>query len=582
MDVEDQLTVLAAASSLSLTRNHVFFTFAFNPYDATQNSVPGVPPARTLSDVFKADPQNKGINILESLLVIAPEFPTGSGISGSGGAGDGADGVNLRRRRDVRFKSMPSSIDDTVGEGLTGFNLRSNNHYRSTSFEDEPLENKSDDILSTVTNYVDPIAYHDSNNVKDVRKVEKISSSVGQNDIPNVLSNTVNSLYSTRQHSFQNKSLLYIPEAITSKKSSVISQLGKNPGKTVDTNRDSISHNLKFQTPSTQNPYDKNHLRHTTLERLHQNLQKSDMKPSNAPRLKLDSKVPTSSLLFHTPINKEERILSGDFSDRTFAQARGQKVKRGYTGSKIPPSLYKHLPSALPKSIPLLFTPELDSNSNKNSNQASKRTKTISVKMDANPNLQKTSRLAPPAVHSYHGNADDLHREKRAIQAFMASEPDVDAIYDTVLLISLGVHKHAAITGAIPTPNQFMDAVENLTVQGRLGQISVGVDRQVAYDFKVYDFDASQGTMEIKMAYQRSGLDQWTLSKDLGISWPDSHVPEPDECFKQVPGCNDGLGTAYIIAVVIAVITVLTILMVAAYYGSTLEAILWTDPKTDV
>ena len=512
MDLEDQVTVLTAASSASMTKSHVFFTFASNPYDTSQNNVNGISSSRALGDVFSSDPDNKDINILESLLIIAPSFPEGSATSG-GGPGDGVGDANLRRRRAVRTSDMTSKI---LGPEEDGDQTGNDEKYS--------LEKRYPDMSNSVLNSVDSISFHVSDGIKDVGHTDKLSSVLRHYNNQNVRDNSLRKFHFLRQHSFHNKSLLFIPE-IQTKEGSVISQHVKD---------------LDNLIGSTQNPFKKNHHGQTTRALFHQLPATTDRDSSQYPSSRAESEKPPSPLLFQTQSseNKNKAV-----SSQIFAQTRGHKVKKGYTGSEVPSSPYQFLSSPISKQTPLLFIPEWDTNSHRYSNQDSAHTSLHSAQMVKNSNLQITSNKLS-SVDNHHDNAMassvDLHRERRAIESFVASDSDVDAIYDIVLLLSVGVHKHAMMHGDIPTPSQFMDAVENLTVQGRMGEISIGQDHQVAYDFKVYDFNVGQGVMEVKLSYHTSGQEEWTLSEDLGIAWPDNHVPSPDECFKQVPGCNDG------------------------------------------
>ncbi|CAG5134652.1 unnamed protein product, partial [Candidula unifasciata] len=78
MDVGDQLSVLEAASALSLTTKHAFFTFTKTPYDENIQSVLGLKYEDMMQPVFYNDSIVPGTSIFESLFVIGYTFPSDS------------------------------------------------------------------------------------------------------------------------------------------------------------------------------------------------------------------------------------------------------------------------------------------------------------------------------------------------------------------------------------------------------------------------------------------------------------------------------------------------------------------------
>ncbi|GFR96305.1 hypothetical protein ElyMa_006294700 [Elysia marginata] len=566
MDVEDQLTVLAAASALSMTKSHVFFAFATNPYDQSQNTVRGISSSRTLAEVFTSDPQNQNLNILESLLIIAPTFPGGSNSASTGGAGDGVGDDNLRRRkRDVQVTARTSGIDQDSDDHLLYISENLSDTARSEAIEPE------DGSVDIVNNGFKPrkSISRQSNSVKDnkhkgMQPLSSLNTHIPQND------NNENKQLVSPEISAHRNSLRYIPEYHIEQDPKTAETLHeKETEKEMGTEQNSKYRDINALKVLTKRKSNRKQKLYKTSATFLENQNRFD---NDTGHVVQKFRNPT---VLRMQLSRDNNVDT--YSD-TLAQAQGQKVKQDYTERGHLSSQVKLASSKSLTPQPLLFHSEHRQDFNTLFNQVEKRSyasyhgdpKQIHLRKPSSQMDSSVSGKIYPSVSR--GNLDialssDLHRERRAAQTYVASDTDLDSIYDNVLLICLGVYNHVNLHGAIPSPTQFLDAVVNLTLQGRLGEISVGQGHQVAYDFQVFDFDAGQGSMEGKLTYRTSGEEEWTLSQDLGIAWPDSYFPGPDECFKQVPGCNDGLSTAYIVAVVIAVLGVLTLFVIGAYFG---------------
>ncbi|KAI8772325.1 olfactory guanylyl cyclase GC-D, partial [Biomphalaria glabrata] len=98
MDLADQLTFLAVASSLAMTRDHAFFTFTKTPYDVTYMSLVGLKADVTSQPQFFNDSSSDKVNIFSSVFVIAPSFPADSSRNST---------PVFRRKRHLVEKAIP-------------------------------------------------------------------------------------------------------------------------------------------------------------------------------------------------------------------------------------------------------------------------------------------------------------------------------------------------------------------------------------------------------------------------------------------------------------------------------------------
>ena len=607
MDVEDQLTVLAAASTLSMTKSHVFFTFAANPYDASLNSVRGIPSSRTLESVYSSDPENQNINILESLLIIAPDFPDGSAGASLGAEGTGGvEDAQIRRRRDVRVRPRRMGAVRDSRDRLSRLFHYKESGSKNYDVNKNEIDNKK--LNTAAVRSLDFGSLDIPDNVGNPGKFESDPSKLSQKHISKSGGKNIINVQLLPQHQPSNKSLFYIPEGHLKQ-----SKHNKTIRPVIETNNDidvstgSKNHDITFQRLLPSKPLLQNH--QGAISKLSVSQQGPVEIGRNIPHPTVTSGLsrrPPSSVTFQSQSGSGAPSPNAGASSPVLAQAQGQKVTGRDSRNGLLSTPYMLFMSAMSKLSPLLFESDDKRNSNTNHNQANRGDARLNLGLDGSsdsiprtyrtvkkpknaspfgqpdgsegqnsvktkgpmpvvrPSLtsetsagpeshtRRNSVLERPKLVSQHVSSRnafvpsrvtrapaELLRERRATDTFVASASDLLSIYDNVLLLCLAVHKYVESNGAIPNPSQFMDAVVDLSLEGRSGRINVGQGHQVAYNFKVYDFDSGQGTMEAKLAYQVSGEDQWTVAENEGISWPGGHLPSPDECFKQVPGCND-------------------------------------------
>ncbi|GFN89185.1 hypothetical protein PoB_001569100 [Plakobranchus ocellatus] len=506
MDKADQLTVLLAASSLSMTKSHAFFSFAPSPYDLTYNSVLGISPADALNGQFNNDPQNPDLNILESLLVIAPTFPgTGRGENASSDASDGVTGSSLRRKRDLYFtmdQRGDNSLEDLIQKHSNPFpsSLKDNDASDRVKapnrtllyVPEENIKHRADSLVPGVSDF----RYSQNPRPRKIQdEVLNFQKDIGESQERNKVNDEKVSNFKENSGFFKDKSAL--------------SPLTEN--KDLSNDRIRRAEEMTTMSYSSSNIVSIAGKRDSTLLANRKNL----------------------NLQFYTK-NRNRLKPSTSFLSSVFQPVGklAQPLIRAITG-----------------------------HGDEKHNKGGKFDVEDQIELPAITNFFKEY------SRNKSSSSTDLRREKRATETFVATESDLDAIYDYVLLICLAVHQYAAVHGSVPLAGTLLDTITNVTFQGHQGEISVGPDHEVAYDFQVYDFDVAQGVMESKLTYSVAGENEWTLSDSMDIAWPGGVVPPEDECFKQLPGCNDGLGTAYIIVVVIAVSGVITLVTIGAYFA---------------
>lgn len=168
MDVDDQLSVLAAASGLSMTTKHAYFSFATSPYDSSNQNMIGLRPGKAVEPKYLNDTIAKNVNILESLFVISVLFPVEETINTSTTwssrqrrslqkhvsnrsnhftSADGAKGTESRDRHSLNFVSEShSSVNQLISHTDDYFHPAYVNSFRHSDHDTTQA-----DINKTIT-----------------------------------------------------------------------------------------------------------------------------------------------------------------------------------------------------------------------------------------------------------------------------------------------------------------------------------------------------------------------------------------------------------------------------------------------
>lgn len=133
-----------------------------------------------------------------------------------------------------------------------------------------------------------------------------------------------------------------------------------------------------------------------------------------------------------------------------------------------------------------------------------------------------------------------LLRSKRDVEKYNVSVADLLAIYDTVFLLAYAVHLQERRSLTVPFSDDLVASITNFTFPGSSGNFRIDSDQQVSFDFSLYDFNVTAGEMQPRVYYEAVSSTSWKLNKRLRLIWPGGIVLPGDECFKRVPGCNDG------------------------------------------
>lgn len=425
MDVNDQLSVLEAASSLSMTTEHAFFTFTKTPYDGKAQSVLGLNPDEMLHQRFFNDTSAPGVSIFDSLFVIAYSFPAYNSTNSSA-----LETVRIKRdvNNNIDFPSFQSNRITSTNQQI--LLRRKRNLYSSP--DDGNYFTKNDTNIENVTaskeKSQEMLNRHQSDEITD--KKETVSPPVDK--MLQQLQGYTESIHST-QASFEDS--LSVAQA----------------RRIQDNNADSV-------------------------------FGSSDIKKSQN--------------------NKEDVNI---------------------TGSNNPNSVH-----------------QLNTSSDSLENNVKPKTSDSLIFESENHILASNSDVDRQSVLHLHLALAAKFRSKRDIEPYTPSATDLSATYDLVFLLSYAVHLQAKTTNKVPVSEEFIASLANLSFPGRSGIFAIDPEQQVSFDFKVYDFNVTAGVMKPMIHYRATSSRTWVLEEEHPLRWPGGIILSPDECFKQLPGCDEG------------------------------------------
>ncbi|XP_005104815.1 uncharacterized protein LOC101858123 [Aplysia californica] len=515
LDIDDQLTILARASAKEMTKHHIFFSFPRTPYDPTSLSLLALTPPITGQGRFSADATTQGINIFESVFVVTPTFPPEATVS-SANSTDTQSGSRRRRRR-RRRRSTEAAGGGTplyFASGRESHNVVMNKHHGGG---DGRRENRLVGKGQVGQGALQTLTYRQ-------RKKDP------HFDFPPENSETVSKDSGEKSYKNRDKNCS-----------------GENGGK----NRNIFLPDITYKTLPSSPMFDRPRSPIRVGKDVEYVVQSdtqaiSSINQALSPGVYVPTKRSSENKPFPFAQARNRRPLFEDVKHQIPQFVKGGSsgaVKQSEDSSTLDTSRDKvsHTGSSPQRPNTLLFESEDSSHSVLDTD--------ILEKDKDEPSSPSSSKL----------------RYKREIQKFVASGSDLSAIYDAVYLVSLAALRVASNSSSVPSGEQLIRSVYDQTFPGDLGQFTIDQQQAVLFDFVLYDFNSSSGTFHPRVFYEAVSSSDWLLTEQGAISWPGTIVPG-DECYKQMPNCNEGVEISYIIAIVIAAIGIIVIAAVVIVF----------------